>query len=354
MAQLFLKKENLEKLANAIAETYDLYYIRKSKEDKPHLVKFEGELKESVIGEVRPFEPLKNFFFYAREKVVDNYKKSEKTKEGAGKPFCILGVKNCDLFGLNILDYVFTQGDFKDPFYIRNRERNLIIASDCTKAIDTCFCHAVGRRHYPEGNYDILISELRDGYVVEEASRKGKKLLDENKGLFRETNGKYIEERDLIRRRTGDEVDENIKENEIPPHTEYENIIKENLESQVWERETEPCVECGSCNVVCPTCHCFYLADIWKDGNKEMRYKIWDSCMLKRFAVVAGGVNPRAHLWMRLRNRFEKKFDYFPEVSGMYACTGCGRCISGCPAEIDIRRVLKDLVAGKKTIDHRP
>jgi NAD-dependent dihydropyrimidine dehydrogenase PreA subunit len=44
---------------------------------------------------------------------------------------------------------------------------------------------------------------------------------------------------------------------------------------------------------------------------------------------------------MRLRNRFEKKFDYFPKVNDLYACTGCGRCILACPGKIDIRKVLK-------------
>ena len=40
----------------------------------------------------------------------------------------------------------------------------------------------------------------------------------------------------------------------------------------------------------------------------------------------------------------KKKFDYFPQVMNEYACTGCGRCISCCPAKIDIRRILKNLV----------
>jgi Fe-S oxidoreductase len=66
--------------------------------------------------------------------------------------------------------------------------------------------------------------------------------------------------------------------------------------------------------------------------------------MIKDFARVAGGGNPRKILWMRLRNRFEKKFDFFPKVSGITACTGCGRCISACPAKIDIRKVLRRLV----------
>ena len=75
---------------------------------------------------------------------------------------------------------------------------------------------------------------------------------------------------------------------------------------------------------------------------------MWDACMYKRFARVAGGANARPHLWMRLRNRFEKKFDFFPGLAGVYACTGCGRCFSGCPGKIDIRRILKNLVAEKK------
>jgi formate hydrogenlyase subunit 6/NADH:ubiquinone oxidoreductase subunit I len=348
MEQQFLKKDNIEKFARAIAEIYELYYIQKDREARLHLVKYSGELKNPIIGGVRPFQPLKIFFFYAREKIVDGYKASDKIKETKERPFCLLGVKNCDLVGFNILDYVFAQGDFKDPFYIKNREHNLIIASDCTKAIDSCFCRAIGWQHYPEKHYDILMSELSDGYLIEGATDKGNKFLDKHSNLFDSASRKRIEERDHIRKHTAIQVEENIKKNELPCHAEYKNIIKENIDSGIWKREVETCVECGCCNVVCPTCHCFYLVDIQKDKSKEVRYKIWDSCMYKRFALVAGGANPRGHLWMRLRNRFEKKFDFFPDVNGYYACTGCGRCISGCPAKIDIRRVLKDLVAEKK------
>lgn len=344
MEKSFLKKDNREKFIDAIADSYNIYCIQKGKGDSLHLVKYSGELKNFIIGEVRPFEPLKNFFFYAREKVVDGYKESEKVKEIGHRPICILGVKNCDLAGFKILDYVFTQGDFKDPFYIKNCEENLIIASDCTKAIDSCFCHALGNQHYPEKYHDILMSELSDGYLIEGVTKKGNEFLDRYKNLFNDVAQKHIEERELIRKYTGIQVEENIKKNEVPRHIDYKDIIKENLETEIWKREVETCVECGCCNVVCPTCHCFYLRDV----HKEVRYKIWDSCMYKRFALVAGGANPRAYLWMRLRNRFEKKFDFFPGVSGYYACTGCGRCISGCPAKIDIRKILKDLVAEKK------
>ena len=78
--------------------------------------------------------------------------------------------------------------------------------------------------------------------------------------------------------------------------------------------DEETCVECGACNTICPTCHCFLLLD--QLGDRDLvRYRLWDSCLIKDFAEVAGGANPRPHLWMRLRNRFEKKFDFFPKVS---------------------------------------
>ena len=59
---------------------------------------------------------------------------------------------------------------------------------------------------------------------------------------------------------------------------------------------------------------------------------------------VAGGANPRRYLYERLRNRFDKKFEFFPNVLGVTGCTGCGRCIEACPGKIDIREVLKKAV----------
>ncbi|MFC1461893.1 4Fe-4S dicluster domain-containing protein, partial [Verrucomicrobiota bacterium] len=74
------------------------------------------------------------------------------------------------------------------------------------------------------------------------------------------------------------------------------------------------------------------------------RVKQWDSCLYKNFARVAGGGNPRKHRGERLYNRFDKKFNFFPEILGIYACDGCGRCAEACTGKIDIREVLKRMV----------
>jgi len=127
----------------------------------------------------------------------------------------------------------------------------------------------------------------------------------------------------------------------LPPKDSFKLGVQSNFKSELWTNFALTCVECGGCNTVCPTCHCFFLVD-QNAEDKYQRLKVWDSCLLKRFAKVAGGANPRKHLSARLRNRFVKKFDFFPEILGLYACTGCGRCIETCPGDIDLREILKE------------
>ena len=91
--------------------------------------------------------------------------------------------------------------------------------------------------------------------------------------------------------------------------------------------------------MICPACHCFILMD-QKTENGFEKLRMWDSCLLASFAKVAGGANPRKLLAQRMRNRFDKKFNFFPDVIGKFGCTGCGRCIEACPGKIDIREVL--------------
>lgn len=68
--------------------------------------------------------------------------------------------------------------------------------------------------------------------------------------------------------------------------------------------------------------------------------RIWDPCLSEAFQRVAAGVNPRAKLAERLKQRFFHKLVYFVERYGEGACAGCGRCVDACLARIDIREVI--------------
>ena len=289
------------------------------------------------VGGVRSVEPIKSFFFHARKQVSENY--DDRLLGEEEKPVCLVGAKACDLKGLNILDSVFSEGDYKDPYYTRERERTLIISTDCTHALDVCFCLSLHGKPYPEDGFDLNLSDIGDGYVVEAGSDRGWDIIEKST-LFSPAQKEHKIKRENQRSAVSEKVHSNIIEHSIPDWDNLGGVIRKNFRSGLWEEEALTCVECGACNTICPTCHCFLLYDQLSE-DRLGRFRIWDSCLIKDFASVAGGANPRAKLWMRLRNRFEKKFDFFPETGGNFACTGCGRCILACPGKIDIRKVLR-------------
>jgi len=347
----YISKDNLFKLLGALKADYEVFVPVKKGEQRFYK-KYTQFSDDIVIGEVRAFEPLKAFFSRGREIVAEDFKTD--VPHSADKPYALVGVKACDLKGFKIQDYVFKNHDYQDPFYIKAREENLIISADCTSALKSCFCLAQDVQPYPQENFDLNLSQVirlpshkqgeqEDGFIVEIGSKRGQALFDKHSSLFEGAKKGLLFGRKERRAKVIEKIEKNIKENEIPHQDLYKGVIEKKYEADIWKEEAATCVECAACNTICPTCHCFLLYD-QKDENRMARLRIWDSCMLKDFAQVAGGANPRSRLWMRLRNRFEKKFDFFPKLSGTFACTGCGRCILACPAKIDIRKVLKRLL----------
>ncbi len=338
---IFLKHADLDELLDSLSGDYHVYVPVNTARGAGY-TRYRGPGTDYAVGGIRSFDPLKSFYFLGREKVAEDFKPDIPRKND--KPPCMVGVKSCDLKGFKILDFVFIDEEFGDPTYMKARRDGLIISSDCTAVGENCFCTAVNLNPWPDSQFDINLSPVDGGFVVELGSGKGKKLVEEYSLLFRNVedvklDGAVKENRKAVKK----EVEVRVAEKNIPAYRRLERIVTKQYENmEVWEESSRNCVECGACNTVCPTCHCFLLYE-QKTDDKFARFRVWDSCMIKDFARVAGGENPRARLWMRLRNRFDKKFNYFPEVAGEIACTGCGRCIAACPGKIDIREVLARL-----------
>ena len=298
-------------------------------------------VKEAAIqlGGIRQTQPLKSFLNPAREKILG---------EGSdgSKPVIVAGVKQCDLSSLVLQDFVFLKGDEEDPFYAFHRKNTTIISSDCTFAKETCFCMAMAGRPYPSKEFDINLSQLDGFFLAEIGTDKGLAIIKDYKTFFKNARERELNERDRIRENVSLQISNFIEKRNTPDAAGIKGSVKRQYDNlAMWQDFASTCVECGACNLVCPTCHCFLLFD-GRSKQKTGRLREWDACLYKTFAVVAGGANPRKHLYERLRNRFDKKFAFFPEVLGYTACTGCGRCIEACPGDIDLREVLKALVSG--------
>lgn len=285
---------------------------------------------------VRAIEPLKSLLFAARQDIEAGASKLGKQ--------VVVGVKGCDLASLRILDHVFLEGDYQDPDYKTRRENTLIISADCTDAKKVCFCTLFGAKPYPTGSYDLNLSPVNGGYVVVSGSEKGKKVIEQHEKLFKSAGEQQVKLREQNRKKITNQVDEQIKAQELTFGNRLGTLMAEpkgpNVE--LWTRYATTCVECGACNFICPTCHCFLLCDM-EERSGFKRFRNWDSCQYKNFARLAGGANQRPRRAQRLHTRFDKKFKFFPQRIQQYACTGCGRCVEACLGKIDLREILKEL-----------
>jgi len=305
---------------------------------KLHLLEiFPDNIPEIRLSGFRTVESFKSYFFKLTERVSKYFNKDEIPQP---EKLTIIGARSCDLEGLEILDRIFTEDDFKDPFYIANREKVTIISSDCTDCGNTCFCSLVKGNPYPLKFFDLNLSPIKTGFIVEIGTEKGKKLVDENRDLFLKPTQDALDQKKRNREKIMDLLMEKNKKFQFK--LDFSEIHKMNLENKVWRTLTKDCVECSACNFICPTCSCFLLLDQEKN-NKSERYKVWDACLKAGYARVAGGANPRAKLYQRLQNRYHCKFDYSFDRLDRYTCVGCGRCIDGCAGKIDMRDIFMEL-----------
>ncbi len=256
----------------------------------------------------------------------------------------VFGVKNCDLSSLGIFDHVFLHGVSPDPYYQEAREKTILVSADCKSQLEVCFCPAVGEQPYARAGFDINIAETPEGYVIEGGSARGEQLLQSAQQYLEPATPELFENLEKQRARRYQELVEHSKAHGLTPGTDFRAAIETSFNSDLWKEFAEDCVECGACNFICCTCHCFQLADGYDADGIPARTKLWDACLYSGFAATAGGGNPRPLRAERLRNRFDKKFSYFPQVLDRYACDGCGRCTEACIANIDIRDVLRRAV----------
>jgi ferredoxin len=271
---------------------------------------------------------IKEFFFPATETLV-RIRRGKKTVEmevpALQTDQVLFGIRPCDAASLLSMDALFLD-EPADSYYRSRRENSTIVGLACQEIPSpACFCTTAEGSPIGTTNMDVVLYEHGENYVAQALTERGEALLIKAEGI-------PLEEPFVP------------QEPELPayPRPSHEEWLRV-FEDTYWERLGERCLACKICTYNCPTCYCFDIRDRGGGGRVE-RIRAWDACQSKHFYIEASGHDPRPTRGLHLRNRFFHKYYYFPwRYDDILLCSGCGRCVSQCPVDIDLTEVLEEV-----------
>ena len=254
--------------------------------------------------------------------------------------YAFIGVRSCDLAAIGVQDRVFIGNGYKDPDYEARRREAFIVAVNCGKAGNTCFCASMETGPKAKQGFDLALTELLEGehrFLVEVGSERGAELLTEiGAGPAVEADERAAEEvSESCASQMGRELEtEGIKE-----------LLYRNMEHPRWDEVSERCLTCGNCTLVCPTCFCHTVEDTSDlAGTEAERTRQWDSCFALEHSHIHGG-SVRNSAPSRYRQWMTHKLATWIDQFGTSGCVGCGRCITWCPVGIDVTEEISAIRA---------
>lgn len=250
----------------------------------------------------------------------------------AKSSYAFFGVRACELAAIAIQDRVLRDGDYRDSIYEQRRDGVFIVAVQCTRASETCFCESLGTGPRIRTGFDLLLTEIgqpgANRLVVKTGSERGAEILAELP-ITEAT------EDDLRAAEAGVEsaAQQQVRHLDV---SEVGDLLDQEFDHPRWEQIAERCLSCGNCTMVCPTCFCTTVEDTTDvTGNHAERWRRWDSCLSMSFSYIHGG-SIRSSGKARFRQFMTHKLAWWFEQFGTLGCVGCGRCITWCPVGIDI------------------
>jgi sulfhydrogenase subunit beta (sulfur reductase) len=328
MYYLNIKKEDWHCSLEKLLSSYDIFVPVKNEYSLDYEPFSPGQAKDILYNNPKPATPLKNFFLPVRENVTSGRDNS--------KPRIIIGAPNCDIEALKLLDEIYLDETFTDPFYRDRRGSTILVSSDCFGTNDHCHCLSYGVKPYSFENADLALVAEGDDIFLRVITHRGEDLAahltpvntvsDSHRVSFMEQKHQSVEA--LLASRNKD----------LPDYQTTGQLIRK-AANEIWVKYASTCVSCGACTMICPTCTCFLLID--KPDFEKV--KQMDACQYPGFERVAGGEDALFELPHRFKNRYMCKYVWKPQKFSSVACTGCGRCIEACIGKINKNELFMEL-----------
>ncbi len=251
----------------------------------------------------------------------------------AAEKYAFFGVRSCEIAAIAVQDKVFLEGPYVDPHYAARRAALFIVAVNCGRATDTCFCTSMDTGPKAHAGFDIALTEIVTGadaaFLAVAGSKAGKALLANLP--TRPATPQDIDASHAATANAESQISRRMDTKGLPA------FLKENHDHPRWDEVAARCLSCANCTMVCPTCFCTSVEEVsYLEGIETARVQSWASCFSSDFSYVHGGGPVRSEPKSRYRQWMSHKLSTWFDQFDMSGCVGCGRCISWCPVGIDI------------------
>jgi len=292
-----------------------------------------------IFGFAHGPDSAKRFLFPAREVTQATTRTGRSLTvvppEDDGPPLAFVGLRSCDLHAVLVQDRVL----MPDPGYRRRRTAAFFVGVNCAEPGATCFCVSTGTGPRCTVGFDLALTELDGGFLMETGTPLGGDVLAAIPS--RPAAEAEVAEAAAVSKGAEASMGRRLETDGL------RELLYRNRTASRWASLAERCLACGNCTAVCPTCFCTDVVDTADlTGKAATRTREWASCFSAEFGHTAGG-DVRTGRDARYRQWLTHKFGSWIDQFGTSGCVGCGRCITWCPVGIDVTKELAAIRAGE-------
>ena len=309
-------------------------------QQEPGRYRLEQTGSNEVFGVVHGPQSLKPVVFAPREPLLQ----IERSKDGftthptlpQSDKVAIIGARACDLAGLTVQDRIFLNDVHQDPYYAARREGLFVVAVNCTRSLQTCFCVSMETGPRAHHGFDLVVTEVDDQLLIEAGSDAGRDLLS---GLSLPPASEDLA--GGADKRIGVCAQNQVRRLD---RSRLPQALYDAHEHPRWDDVAGRCLACANCTMVCPTCFCHTVEETPDLSHHQTAHvRLWDSCFTQEHGYIHGK-NIRPTIKDRYRMWLTHKLASWIDQFGTSGCVGCGRCITWCPVGIDLTEELSALL----------